>query len=138
MVVASDNADPEYFGGTEPDYGVEIYKSNGDLAWHSGWRQAILNNVIPANQFTTGTNQNGNYDVTTGYDGVTAPVILDNVTPYGMESTGQSVSLTSLNEMDPSKNLLSWPCCNRLCSLLYGNMGRFRRRYEWLSRWRAA
>ena len=99
MLVSSDNADPEYFGGTEPDYGIEIYKSNGDLAWHSGWRQAILNNVIAANQFTAGTQADGDYDVTTGYDGVTAPVIIDNVTPYGMESTGQSVGISNLNEM---------------------------------------
>ena len=101
MLVDSDATDPIYFGGSEPDYGVELFDSSGNIVWHSGWRQAIVNNIISANQFTTGTNQNGNYDVVTGYDGVTGGAASASEFDQGLESTGQIVTVSSLDNMDP-------------------------------------
>ena len=107
MLVSADNATPSYYGGSAPSYGITISDSSSSLIWHSAWRQAIVNNVIVANQFTAGTNQNGTYDVTTGYDGVTAPLITSTEFPFGMESTGQVKGLTSLNDMDPANTYLA-------------------------------
>ena len=107
MLVSADNATPSYYGGSAPSYGITISDSSSSLLWHSGWRQAIVNNVIVANQFTAGTNQNGTYDVTTGYDGVTAPLLTSTDFPFAMESTGQVKSLTGLNDMDPANTYLA-------------------------------
>lgn len=107
MLVSAENATPAYYGGSAPSYGITISDSSSNLIWHSAWRQAIVNNVITANQFTAGTNQNGTYDVTTGYDGVTAPVLTEADFPFGMESTGQVRSLTGLNDMDPANTYLA-------------------------------
>ena len=108
MLVSSDNATPSYYGGgSAPDYGVQLFDGSSNLIWHSAWRQAIVNNIITANQFTAGTNQNGTYDVTTGYDGVSAPIITQADFPFGMESTGQTITLTGLNDMDPANTYLA-------------------------------
>ena len=107
MLVSAANATPEYYGGSEPDYGIEIYDTSNEVIWHSGWRQAIVNNVISANQFTAGTNQNGTYDVTTGYDGVSPPFQTTSDFDFGLDSFGQLLTLTGLNGMDPSKTYLA-------------------------------
>ena len=114
MLVSSSNATPASYGGSSSLYGLEVRDSSNNLKWSSDWRQAVINNVVPANQFTTGTNQNGNYDVTTGYDGVTAPVAgTTNPTnpPIGrMISTGQIKGITGLHEMDPANTYLLGNC----------------------------
>ena len=101
-------SEPQYYGGTASTHGMATYASNGTTeTWRSDWRQAIGNNVIDANQFTTGTNQNGSYDVETGRDGVTQPLSAgQTMTEFeGITySTGQTVSITGLNEMDPSNS----------------------------------
>ena len=111
MLVASDNAIPSYFGGVVPTYGTRIYNNAGSLIWDSGWRQAIVNNIIPANQFTLGVNQLGTYDVSTGFDGVVGSSIGGGFfypdAPYGMESYGQVKSVGSLNDMDPANTYLA-------------------------------
>lgn len=107
MLVAADNETPSYFGGSEPDYGIELYDTSNNVIWHSGWQQAIVNNVISANQFTAGTNQNGTYDVTTGRDGVSPPFQTTSDFDIGLDSTGQLLTLTGLNDMDPSKTYLA-------------------------------
>ena len=107
MLVSSDNETPSYFGGSEPDYGIEIYNTSDEVIWHSGWRQAIVNNVVSANQFTAGTNQNGTYDVTTGYDGVLAPLSTEDDTLDSLlNSRAQTVGISSLNQMDPANTYL--------------------------------
>ena len=114
MLVASTNATPSYYGGTATDYGCQIRDDAGTLIWDSGWRQAVVNNVIAANQFTAGVTQNGTWDVTTGYDGVTAPTEGGSTTPPfpefvtpGMKSSGQTKGNTGLNDMDPAATYLA-------------------------------
>ena len=104
MLVPSSTTTPEYYGGTVSGYGLQINDASGNLKWSSDWRQAVINNVIQANQFTTGLNQNGDRDVTTGYDGVTAPASggIGQDTPLDLRTTGESVSFSNLNEMDPA------------------------------------
>ena len=106
MLVPSDVATPEYFGGSDSNYGIKIYSTSGSLIWDSGWRQAIVNNVINANQFTQGTNQNGNFDVTTGRDGVNAPVATQGQLDSSLESTAEVKSITGLNQMDPANTFV--------------------------------
>ena len=106
MLVDQDATSPIYFGGTEPDYGIELYDTNDNVVWHSGWRQAIVNNIIAANQFTTGTNQNGTYDVTTGRDGVTGGATTANDFDLALDSTGEQKVISSLNSMDPANTYL--------------------------------
>ena len=101
------SASPEYYGGSASDYGLEINDSSGNTVWRSDYRQAIVNNVIAANQFTSGTNQNGNYDVTTGRDGVVAPISTVAEFPLALNSSDTSVSLTGLNEMDPANSFVA-------------------------------
>ena len=101
------SASPEYYGGAASDYGLEINDSSGNTVWRSDYRQAIVNNVIAANQFTSGTNQNGNYDVTTGRDGVVAPVSTTAEFALALNSQDTSVSLTGLNEMDPANSFVA-------------------------------
>ena len=101
------SASPEYYGGSASDYGLEINDSSGNTVWRSDYRQAIVNNVIAANQFTSGTNQNGNYDVTTGRDGVDAPLQTVSDFPLTLNSRDTSVSLTGLNEMDPANSFVA-------------------------------
>ena len=112
MLVASNTATPSYYGGSAPTHGAQIFSATGALIWDSAWRQAVVNNVISANQFTTGVTQNGQWDVTTGYDGVTAPS--EGATfPYpefvreGMQSEGQVRGASSLNDMDPANTYLA-------------------------------
>lgn len=111
MLVASDIAIPSYFGGVAPSYGTRIFSGAGSLIWDSGWRQAIVNNIIPANQFTLGVAQLGTYDVSTGFDGVVGSSIGGSVpypdAPFGMESSGQIKSITGLNDMDPANTYLA-------------------------------
>lgn len=111
MLVPSDLATPSYYSGSADDYGIAVYNSSSDLIWHSGWRQAIVNNVIDANQFTAGTSQNGNYDVTTGADGVSAPLSSTSEFNLALNSTAQTITLTSgINEMDPANSYLAGLC----------------------------
>jgi len=111
MLVSSDNATPSYFGGVASSYGTRIFNGAGSLIWDSGWRQAIVNNIIPANQFTLGVTQLGTYDVSTGFDGVVGSSIGGSVpypdVPYGMQSYSQVKSITGLNDMDPANTYLA-------------------------------
>ena len=110
MLVEKSSSTPSYYGGSASDYGIQLFDSSGGLNFDSGWRQAIVQNVISANQFTSGgLNQNGNYDVETGWDGVTVPLSQGNGTPEALSeirSTSTSVSLTGLNSMDPTNTFL--------------------------------
>lgn len=106
MLVPSDVATPEYFGGSDSNYGVKVYNSSGSLIWDSGWKQAIVNNVISANQFTQGVNQNGTYDVTTGRDGVNAPAATESVLDAQLETTAEVKGITGLNQMDPANTFV--------------------------------
>lgn len=106
MLVPSDVATPEYFGGSSPGYGIRVFDSSSSLIWDSGWKQAIVNNVINANQFTQGTNQNGTYDVTTGRDGVNAPSATTSVIDAQLETTAEVKSITGLNQMDPANTFV--------------------------------
>jgi len=101
------SSSPEYYGGSASSYGLEFRNTSGTVVWRSDFKQAIANNIIDANQFTSGTNQNGNYDVTTGRDGVTAPVATTSDFELNLLSSDTSVSLTGLNEMDPAKSYVS-------------------------------
>ena len=98
---------PEYYGGSASSYGLEFKNSSGALVWRSDYRQAIVNNIISANQFTSGTNQNGSYDVTTGRDGVIAPTATTSDSELDLLSTDTSKTLTGLDEMDPAKSYVS-------------------------------
>lgn len=109
MLVSSDIATPEYYGGSASAYGLRIYNSSSSVIWDSGWRQAIVNNIIPANQFTDGVNQNGSYDVTTGYDGVTAPLATTAEDEFDLQSVGEIKTVTSLNDMDPANTYVIGP-----------------------------
>ena len=106
MLVPSDVATPEYFGGSDSNYGIKIYNSSNALIWDSGWRQAIVNNVINANQFTAGVNQNGTFDVTTGRDGVNAPNSTTSQFDSQLESTAEVKSIGGLNQMDPANTFV--------------------------------
>ena len=107
MLVSSDIATPSYYSGSADSYGVAVYDSSSSLIWHSGWRQAIVNNIIDANDFTLGTNQNGNYDVTTGYDGVSAPSLTTSSFNLSLNSTAQTKTISGVNEMDPANSYLA-------------------------------
>jgi hypothetical protein len=111
MLVSSDNATPSYFGGVASSYGTRIFNGAGSLIWDAGWRQAVVNNIIPANQFTAGVNQLGTYDVSTGFDGVVGSSIGGSAPypegPFGMQSYGQIKSVVSLNDMDPANTYLA-------------------------------
>ena len=106
MLVPSDVATPEYFGGSSPGYGIRVFDSSSSLIWDSGWKQAIVNNVINANQFTQGTNQNGTYDVTTGRDGVNAPTATTSQIDAFLETTAEVKSISGLNQMDPANTFV--------------------------------
>ena len=112
MLVSSNTAIPSYYGGSAPTHGAQIFSATGALIWDSAWQQAVVNNVISANQFTTGVTQNGIWDVTTGYDGVTAPTT-GGTFPYPdfiedtMRSIGASRTSTGLNDMDPANTYLA-------------------------------
>jgi len=111
MIVPQDTSTPEYYGGSSDQYAMVIRNSSGDDIWRSDWRQAIVNNVIPINQFTSGTNQNGNYDVTTGRDGVIAPTDTTSDFEATLQSSDTTVSLTGLNEMDPANSYVAGNMC---------------------------
>ena len=103
------NTGPSYFGGTPMDYGVQFEDENGNITWDAGWRNAIINNVINANQFTTGCSGNLTYDVTAGSDGVTpGGPFVNGITeiPQNTESTGEVRTINSLNDMDPRNTYL--------------------------------
>lgn len=113
MLVDRTSTEPVYYGGQPSDFGFKVYSETGEVQFDSAWRQAIVTNVIDVNIFTTGTNQNGSYDVTTGYDGVTAPP----ANPTGISglagrSSGQSITITDLNEMDPRNTYLLGNFCS--------------------------
>lgn len=101
-------ATPSYYGGTASDYGIQVKDSSGTLSWDSSWRQCVINNIIEANQFVSGTNQNGTYDVTTGYDGVIAPFVSGcSVEFAGLTySSSGTKNVTGLNDMDPTNTFL--------------------------------
>lgn len=121
MLVSSEITTPSYYGGTNSNYGARIFDSSGNTTWDSQWRQAVVNNVVDANQFTTGTNQNGNYDVTTGYDGVTAPVLTSATEfDFGLSTTSESKSVTGLNEMDPAYTYVMGPAVTGKVSYYMG------------------
>ena len=122
MLVPSDVATPEYFGGSDSNYGIKIYNSSGSLIWDSGWKQAIVNNVINANQFTQGTNQNGTFDVTTGRDGVNAPAATQGQLDAQLESTAEVKSITGLNQMDPANTFVGGVA---VTGRVHYNRGRF-------------
>ena len=109
MLVPSSIATPSYYNSADT-YGFEIRNAAGALVWSSAWRQAVVNNIVPINIFSTGLTQNGSYDVTAGYDGVTAPPIPPTPqraeTTYELTPTGQSVGVSSLNDMDPTNTYL--------------------------------
>jgi len=107
MLVSSDIATPEYYSGSADSYGIAVYNTSSDLVWHSGWRQAIVNNIINANQMTQGTTQNGTYDVTSGTDGVTAPVATSAEFNLSLNSTAGTKTVTGLNEMDPANSYVA-------------------------------
>jgi hypothetical protein len=115
MLVASNTATPSYYGGSAPTHGAQVFSATGALVWDSAWRQAVVNNVIPANQFTAGVTQNGQWDVTTGYDGVLPPAE-GGTAPYpefylgNMNSSGQTRAVSSLNDMDPANTYLAGSC----------------------------
>lgn len=98
---------PEYYGGSASSYGLEFSDTSGNVVWRSDYRQAIVNNIIDANQFTSGTSQNGNYDVTSGADGVIAPVATTSDFELDLLSTDTSKALTGLDEMDPTNSYVS-------------------------------
>ena len=108
MLVTSDVATPSYYAGSADSYGTAVYNSSNSLIWHSGWRQAIVNNVINANQFTSGTNQNGTYDVTTGRDGVLAPVATTADFNLSLLSRSENKVVSSgVNDMDPANSYIA-------------------------------
>lgn len=108
MLVDKD-ANPAYYGGASSDYGVQVTDSSGNVTWDSSWRQAVINNVVNANQFTSGCSLLTVYDVETGFDGVNPPLggvgqsadlsILTN-------TSGETISITGLNIMDPANTFL--------------------------------
>lgn len=102
-------SNPVYYGGSASDYGIQVENSSGQVTWDSSWRQGIINNIVPVNQFTFGTTQNGTYDVVSGTDGVLAPI--DGVgqmaeLSFGTSTTGQSITVNNLNIMDPTNTFL--------------------------------
>ena len=109
MLVERSNSDPIYYGGQPSEYGYKVYSEDGEVQFDANWRQAVINNIIDANQFTEGTTQNGTYDLTGGTDGVAEPVartiyINDIGTSESqslLRSVGESLEITGLNEMDP-------------------------------------
>lgn len=112
MLTERQNTQPSYFGGSASDYGVQIKDSAGNINWDSSWRQCIVNNVINANQFGSGSSKNSTYDVTSGFDGVDDPPALS-LSPqgtsdfyYALHSTAGGKSLTGLNDMDPQNTFL--------------------------------
>lgn len=101
-------ASPSYYGGTQSDYGLQVFDSSGTISWDSSWRQCVINNIIEANQFTSGTLANGTYDVTEGRDGVLPPFISGcSVEFAGLTySSSGGKNVTGLNDMDPTNTFL--------------------------------
>jgi hypothetical protein len=92
---------------------VQTKDSSGNVLWDSSWRQAIINNIIPANQFTSGSSGQFTYDVTTGADGVTPPYAVAYSPPgvvdvnFGtLDSNGEGKTISNLNLMDPTNTFL--------------------------------
>lgn len=107
MLTERNNTTPQYYGGTASDYGLQVKDSSGNVTWDSSWRQAIVNNIVPANQFTTGCSGQLTYDVTSGYDGVVPPLYTtSDVFETGLQSTGEGKTITGLNQMDPTNTFL--------------------------------
>lgn len=118
MLIERSSSTPSYFGGSSGTYGLQVFDSSGtNLQFDSRWRQAIVNNVININQFTSGSpNQNSIYDVEIGYDGVNEPVALTSPQPPGstgqsdyeedLKSTNETFDVTGLNTMDPNNSYL--------------------------------
>lgn len=124
VLVPSDAVTPQYYGGSASDYGVSISDSSG-TKWRSDWRQAIVNNIVDINRFSDGLNQNGAYDVDSGADGVSAP----EAAPFGqsefvlaLQGTGQIVSVSSLNEMDPVNTYLIGTACSGYVEYYAGDL----------------
>ena len=106
-----DSENPSYYNGVATDYGLQLYDDSvtPQVVFDSSWRQAIVNNVIPINGFTLGTTQNGDYDVTSGADGVLEPVIQGGSTaesPYFIQANGSAFTVDGLNSMDPPNTFL--------------------------------
>jgi len=102
-------ANPTYYGGASSDYGVQVTDSNGDITWDSSWRQAVINNVVNANQFTSGCSLLTVYDVETGFDGVSPPLAgvgQSAELSFLTNTFGQTRSITGLNIMDPENTFL--------------------------------
>ena len=106
MLVPSNITSPSYYSSNN-EYGLEIKDTLGNLIWSSNWRQAIVNNIVPINIFTTGLNQEGPYDVSSGYDGVIPPdpplrtEFIEDLLP-----TASSKGVSNLNSMDPPNTYL--------------------------------
>jgi len=113
MLVDRTSTEPVYYGGQPSDFGFKVYSDTGEIQFDSGWRQAIVTNIVDVNVFTTGTNQNGSYDVTTGYDGVTGPPeFASGIAALAGRSSGESITISDLNEMDPSNTYVLGNFCS--------------------------
>jgi hypothetical protein len=113
MLVDRTSTEPVYYGGQPSDFGFKVYSDTGEVQFDSAWRQAIVTNIVDVNVFTTGTNQNGSYDVTTGYDGVTGPPeFASGIAAIAGRSTGQSITVSDLNVMDPSNTYVLGNFCS--------------------------
>lgn len=107
MLTERNSSTPSYYGGSPSSYGIQVNDSSGNILWDSSYRQCIINNIISANQYTSGSSGNFTYDVTTGADGVDPPTALGFVPPGvsdfepTLRSYGSGVGVSGLNSMDP-------------------------------------
>jgi hypothetical protein len=110
ILVPSDVVTPEKYG-TSNDYGLDIKDSSGNTTWSSSWKQGIISHVQNANVFTTGLNQNGTYDIDTGYDGVTIPALATSDIYVQLISTGEIVEDLPTRRLDPANTFISFSSC---------------------------
>jgi len=80
-------------------YGMEFWNNAGKLTWSSTWKQAVMQELIPFNEFSTGTTGNGSYDHSTGYDGVIAPTLFE-LGEYNYRSCASKSRSTTVSGLD--------------------------------------
>jgi hypothetical protein len=108
ILLPSDVVTPQNYGSAT--YGLDVRNSSGVTTWSSNWKQGIISHVQDANVFTTGTNQNGLYDVETGFDGVTVPAFASSEVYAQLVSNGQTLNVTT-RKLDPANTFISFSSC---------------------------